>query len=78
MQPLYDAMTGRLQSFAGSGAIEIRAGAVANTRRATRNLEESVEQFPDQLRQIDARNAAALASARRRTDALRKWLESLE
>lgn len=67
-EPMHSAMISIPDAFTESAA---------RTYESLVSLEQSVSEFPERKQEVERDLEAALASARRRTAALRQWLEAL-
>jgi len=77
MAPLYEAFQESTRLLTTSITPELMAGPTANSRRALMNLEKSVAAFPERMKEQERTYESNLARVRRRTAALRAWLEVL-
>lgn len=76
-QPLREAMLKNNQILFGSLMPEAMVGMKARSRQTTLSLERRIAEFPKNLLEAEARMADELAAARRKTQALRLWLEEV-
>jgi hypothetical protein len=75
LRPLQDAVIEQMRHFSSAGYLDIMAESLAQSRKSIIALERSVEEFREKERTEDEEVRAVLVSARRRTAALRYWLE---
>lgn len=77
MRPVQDLMIGRARSLTITTIPEIMANPMAQQVDSYVNLKSLLETSLERRREHEAELQSALDSARRRTAALRSWLESL-
>jgi hypothetical protein len=77
MAPLYEAMDESNRILMTKITPDLMAGPRADSRRALLTLEKSVAAFPQRMMEQERKYEANLARVRRRTEALRAWLEAL-
>lgn len=78
MAPLMEAMRKNIEQTMTQLVPDILAKPEARVRRSTLNLEKSLAEWPDKVREAKERLDNQLDSARARTAALKAWSEALD
>lgn len=77
LAPLREAFAKRIELTNTEMIPDLMADATANTRKSILNLEKSFAETDAKIASAESEAQRLLASARRRTKALRRWLEDL-
>lgn len=77
LAPVFEAMAARIRNLTTTIVPDMLAGPTANSRKSIVTLEASIAAFPAKLSEIEQEFELVMASARRRTAALRLWLGEL-
>ncbi len=77
MAPLMEAMSKDIDAMMTQFVPALMAGPSARTRESGLRLERSLAEYPERARVADEKRQEQLKAARRRTAALRRWLEEL-
>jgi hypothetical protein len=76
-QPLREAFEKQLEAFQTSFIPDLMAEPEARVRKSVLRLEAKLRELPDRQREVEAEWELLLASARKRTNALSAWRDSL-
>jgi hypothetical protein len=76
-KPLFEAMQKTIEEMMSSFVPNLISGPEAMIRKSVFALEESIEKFPEEVREAEEKTKNGLELARNRTAALRRWLDKL-